>query len=173
MSRLALAQQASQVRDHLTELGPEMVEFLESLVRLESPSDVASAQAPVLDLLQRAFQDLDYRTIRLPVRRFGGHPLRPAASSRTASPTEVMATADRPLRYRLALGHAGQHAHRKGRRPPARSGDLRHEGRFGSRSSSRSGHYRLWSSHRRSSRSSSSTLTRRWAALNHPATSRR
>jgi len=50
-----------------------MVEFLKTLVRLESPSDVANAQAPVLDVLQRAFQDLDYHTIRIPVRQFGGH----------------------------------------------------------------------------------------------------
>ena len=64
---------AEAIRQYLGTRQQAMVSLLESLVRMESPSDVAATQAPVLDLLQHSLEELDYRTIRLPVRQFGGH----------------------------------------------------------------------------------------------------
>lgn len=51
-----------------------MVAFLERLVRMESPSRVPEAQAPLLDLLAESLEDLDYAVTRLPGRgASGGH----------------------------------------------------------------------------------------------------
>jgi glutamate carboxypeptidase len=51
-----------------------MVALLEQLVAIETPSDVAKAQRPLLDLLEQSLAALEYRTLRLPARgRYGGH----------------------------------------------------------------------------------------------------
>jgi glutamate carboxypeptidase len=64
---------ADDIRRHLQAEEPEMLELLTALVTLESPSDVPETQGPVLDELQRAFDGLGYRTIRVPGRASGGH----------------------------------------------------------------------------------------------------
>jgi glutamate carboxypeptidase len=65
---------ASRVREYLVGETEAMVELLGQLVNLESPSDVASSQGPLLDRLAEAFHALDYKTTRLPARlRYGGH----------------------------------------------------------------------------------------------------
>ena len=51
----------------------EMRDFIQQLVRIESPSDVPDSQKPVLDLLSAAFSDLNYQVRRIPGRNSGGH----------------------------------------------------------------------------------------------------
>jgi glutamate carboxypeptidase len=66
---------ASQGREILHLLRDEreaMVDFLEQLVRAESPSSDPGTQAAVRRILDRAFLSLDFKTIQLSGRRSGG-----------------------------------------------------------------------------------------------------
>jgi glutamate carboxypeptidase len=76
---------------------PAMVELLERFVAIESPSDVPESQGPMLNLLERSFAALDYRTIRLPPRRYGGHLY--------ARPRDRRPGARSARRWQLLLGH--------------------------------------------------------------------
>jgi len=85
---------AAAVRDYLTSQTAAMVELLEQLVTIETPSDVAAAQRPLLDVLEESLSALDYRTLRLPARqRYGGHLY---ARPRDGRP---------PRHWQLLLGH--------------------------------------------------------------------
>ncbi len=64
---------ADDIRRQLQAEESEMLDLLAALVTLESPSDAPETQGPVLDELQRAFDGLGYRTIRVPGRASGGH----------------------------------------------------------------------------------------------------
>ena len=90
---------AAAIRDCLASETENMVELLERLVEIESPSDVPESQAPILDALEASFAELDYRTTRLPARRqYGGHLYaRPQPRSESAIDSEH--------RWQLLLGH--------------------------------------------------------------------
>jgi glutamate carboxypeptidase len=51
----------------------EMLDFIQQLVMIESPSNVPETQKPVLDLLSAAFSDFNYQVKRIPGRNSGGH----------------------------------------------------------------------------------------------------
>lgn len=63
---------ASAVLQHLRGCRSEMIEQLAAWVRMESPSDASETQEPLFEALAEAFQDLGYRTIRLPGQTTGG-----------------------------------------------------------------------------------------------------
>jgi glutamate carboxypeptidase len=96
MERAAAGAPAVAIRDHLRDREDDMVALLEALVSLESPTDVASTQGPVLDALTGSFEALGFRCTRLPARRFGGHLYaRPGGVPRRA----------RPRTRQLLIGH--------------------------------------------------------------------
>lgn len=61
------------IRAYLADAEDDMLELLETLVRMESPSNEPAAQAAPLKLLQQTLHNLGYRTIRIPGRSSGGH----------------------------------------------------------------------------------------------------
>jgi glutamate carboxypeptidase len=78
---------------HLTSRQDAMVQLLERLVRIESPSLDANAQPPVMQVLAEAFEQRGFRTRRLPGRASGGTLYaRPARREKHAP-------------YQLLLGH--------------------------------------------------------------------
>lgn len=64
---------ALAIKAYLDESQPDMLALLEQLVCLESPTDVAASQLPVLNALQDFLSTLDYHCIRTPARQFGGN----------------------------------------------------------------------------------------------------
>jgi glutamate carboxypeptidase len=84
---------ASSLLEHLAPLQEEMVELLERLARVESPTDVPEAQAGVRAILEEAWGELGYRSRLVPGRLTGGH-LLVAPRSRPS---------DRPVQ--LLMGH--------------------------------------------------------------------
>jgi len=93
-------QAAADIRNFLARETEAMVDFLEALVMIESPSDVPEAQRPILDLLEDTFATLDYQTIRLPARRrFGGHLYARPRSRPAAAGTKLGHS------WQLLLGH--------------------------------------------------------------------
>ena len=63
---------ASQLLDAAHRLQPEAEEFVEALVRIETPSLEPEAQQPALDMLERALLDLDLACRRFRGRKSGG-----------------------------------------------------------------------------------------------------
>lgn len=75
-----------------------MLQLLEALVCMESPSHEPTTQAAPLNLLQQFLQTLGYRTIRIPGRNSGGHLY--------AGPTPTTRSERRQARrWQLLLGH--------------------------------------------------------------------
>lgn len=114
---------ATAIRDYLDQQTETMVALLSALVSIESPSDVPESQEPVLDLLARSFNELDYRTTRLPARRRrGGHLYaRPKARFvRQAGPAKSGRS------WQLLLGHCDTvwSLGTLGRMPVIRDGDV-------------------------------------------------
>jgi len=72
----------------------DMLDLLEQLVLMESPTDVATSQGPVLDRLQQELTILDYRSIRIPARHFGGQlyarPEKTAPHGRKRTPRQLL-----------------------------------------------------------------------------------
>jgi glutamate carboxypeptidase len=66
------AARARRLLDWARDQTPAMVECVERMVRIESPSTDGDAQAPILELIARELESLDFRTLRLPGRRSGG-----------------------------------------------------------------------------------------------------
>ena len=84
---------ATELLSYLTDHRPAMVDLLETLASIESPSQVAGAQAPVFDLLNRQFEALGFATRRWHGQETGGVLLaRPRQRSRG-------------LQTQLLLGH--------------------------------------------------------------------
>ncbi len=63
---------ATQLVDRARSLQPQAEAFLESLVRIETPSPDRAAQQPALDMLERAFAELGMTCRRFGGRRSGG-----------------------------------------------------------------------------------------------------
>ena len=154
---------------HLRARQEEMTALLRDLARLESPS--ARPRRPGARCSPGSRRSskrpgCDSPPPRTAAWRKTGR--RPAASSGPCAahrpPRQGRPAPDRPLRHRLAGGHAGAHAGRDPRRPPLRSRRLRHEGRPGAGGLRPAGPARARPRSRRSSRPSSSTPTRRSAA---------
>ncbi|MBT8447604.1 MAG: M20 family metallopeptidase [Gammaproteobacteria bacterium] len=64
---------AAAVRSYLAGMETDMVAMLETLVRMETPSDKPETQDQILTFLREAFRDVGCRTLRLPARKSGGH----------------------------------------------------------------------------------------------------
>jgi glutamate carboxypeptidase len=92
---------AAAILDYLNRETDAMVELLERFVRFETPSDVPESQPPMLDLLAECFDELGFRTIRLPARRrAGGH-----LYARPCSPPFRRGAIPTTHRWQLLLGH--------------------------------------------------------------------
>ncbi|MGD8340136.1 MAG: M20 family metallopeptidase [Gammaproteobacteria bacterium] len=87
---------ASAVRDFLDRETGAMAALVEAFARIETPSDVPESQQPMLELLAESFDEIGYRTTRLPARRrFGGHLYARPTRSKPASARQ----------WQLLLGH--------------------------------------------------------------------
>lgn len=101
-------QTTAAIREYLQRETAAMVELLKQCVAIETPSDVPESQRPLLDLLQESFDELGFRTIRLPERRQRGGQLyaRPRRNGNKAArraPGKAAAPAAR--HWQLLLGH--------------------------------------------------------------------
>ena len=88
-----MVNRSEKVLDFLRRQQSEMLSLLQKLVAMETPTDVAESQQPILDCLQAELRKLDFLTLRTPPRQFGGNLYARLRNSRHA-------------RYRqLLLGH--------------------------------------------------------------------
>ncbi len=69
LNRTTAAQLLSWMQEHRH----EQVQFIERLVRMESPTDVPASQQPVLQLLAESLSALGYCVRKIPGRTSGGH----------------------------------------------------------------------------------------------------
>jgi len=67
-----------------------MVELLQQLVLIESPSNDASSQQPIRQLLKKEFEARGYRTILVPGRNSGGQIYAAPAAPRAAQPAQLL-----------------------------------------------------------------------------------
>lgn len=102
-----MVQTSHRILDYLHHRQEAMTEFLERLVRAESPSSLPAAQQLVFMLLQEALEQRAYRVRRVPGRQTGGHLV---AIPETLAPVQINSagrtsiTRDRPP-LQLLLGH--------------------------------------------------------------------
>lgn len=80
---------AADIQIFLSEQQAAMTRLLAELVAIESPSDVAAAQQPILQRLKSEFEALDYRVRLIPGRRSGGH-LFSRSATRAAIPNSQL-----------------------------------------------------------------------------------
>ncbi len=85
------------IRAYLDSAADGMLELLEALVLMESPSNEPATQQAPLELLEDAFRELDYRTVRVPGRESGGHLY--------AGPQPQVRRARQSRHWQLLLGH--------------------------------------------------------------------
>jgi glutamate carboxypeptidase len=81
---------AAELRAVLAAQEQAMIAFLEQLVRAESPSLDASAQAPAQLALAAALGELDYQVERVPGRSTGGHLLARPRDRDPAAPSQLL-----------------------------------------------------------------------------------
>lgn len=101
-------QTTAAIQEYLERETPAMVGLLERCVALETPSDVPASQRPLLDLLQQSFDELQFRTIRVPERRQrGGHLYaRPRQTARLSGERAAARAGARDAHHwQLLLGH--------------------------------------------------------------------
>lgn len=68
----------------------EMVTFIKQLVSIESPSDVPDSQPQILDLLEKAITEIDYRVRRIPGKSSGGHLFARPVNRDKSKPLQLM-----------------------------------------------------------------------------------
>jgi glutamate carboxypeptidase len=81
---------ASLILDYLERQESAFVGFLESLVRIESPSESARAQEPVFDLLEGALAEVDFGVRRIAGSKTGGMLLARPIERQRRRPIQVM-----------------------------------------------------------------------------------
>lgn len=102
-----MVQTSHRILDYLHHRQEAMTEFLELLVRTESPSALPDAQEPMFALLQEALEKRAYRVQRSPGRQTGGHLV---AVPDQYDPVRINSAAQashaiNPLPLQLLLGH--------------------------------------------------------------------
>lgn len=81
---------AHHILEYLRDQRVAMTVYLESLVRAESPSNVAAAQLEVMDKLTDKFRELNFQTLHVPGRQTGGYLFARPARRRKHVPVQLM-----------------------------------------------------------------------------------
>ena len=63
---------AEKISDYLVSVEPDMIAFLEKLVKIETPSDSRESQDLLFDMIEEKLNSVGYRCVRLPGKITGG-----------------------------------------------------------------------------------------------------